>query len=77
MHERSCFKIQSIRLANPSSCELYMENIEDATVKGWLINNKSGLSQRFYEHMNTLCSAENPFQRLLELKQFYQVEVLR
>ncbi|KAA8735024.1 hypothetical protein F4V57_04510 [Acinetobacter qingfengensis] len=76
MEGKSFFKIKSIKLQNPDTCELYMENVDDASVKGWIINSNGSLIHRFHEHLNTLCSAENPFQRLLELKQFYRVEVL-
>lgn len=76
MPDKSFFKIKSIRLQNQCTCELYMENVDDASVKGWVINSNGSLIHRFHEHLNTLCTAENPFQRLLELKQFYNVEVL-
>lgn len=77
MEGKSVFKIKSIKLQNPDTCELYMENVDDASVKGWVINNSNAsLIYRFHEHLSHLCSAENPFQKLLELKQFYRVDVL-
>ncbi|GAA5002310.1 hypothetical protein GCM10023206_05110 [Acinetobacter puyangensis] len=77
MDGKSFFKIKSIKLQDSSTCELYMENVDDASVKGWVINNNNGsLMHRFHEHLNSLCNAENPFQTLLELKQFYRVDVL-
>ncbi|MDQ1210262.1 hypothetical protein QE380_003185 [Acinetobacter baylyi] len=76
MIEASIFKIKNIRLIGQRTCELYMENVETASVKGWIINCNDVFIHQFHEQLNHLCSSENPFDSLLQLKQYHKVEVL-
>lgn len=70
------FKVKNIRLIGQNICELYMENTENAAVKGWVISCNDVFVHRFHEQLNHLCQSDNPFGSLLQLKQFHQVEVL-
>lgn len=70
------FKIKTIRLIGQTACELYMENTENASIKGWIIHCNDALVYKFHEQLNALCQSDNPFISLLQLKQFHKVEVL-
>ena len=70
------FVIKKIRLLTPTTCEVYMLNMNKKVMKGWLIRCNQGLVQQFHEQMNHLMESAQPFQALLQLKQFHRVEVL-
>lgn len=70
------FKIKNIRLIGQTTCELYMENTETSCVKGWIINCNHVFVHQFHDQLNQLCQSANPFDSLLQLKQFHTVEVL-
>ncbi|HGH3627413.1 hypothetical protein [Acinetobacter baumannii] len=76
MSTTSLFKVKNIRLIGQTCCELYMENIENASVKGWIIHCNDVFADKFHEQLNHLCQSENPFNSLLQLKQYHKVEVL-
>lgn len=76
MSTTSLFKVKNIRLIGQDACELYMENIENYSAKGWIIHCNNVFAHQFHEHLNLLCQSENPFNSLLQLKQYHKVEVL-
>ncbi|SPL70184.1 hypothetical protein KPC_1362 [Acinetobacter stercoris] len=76
MSEPSLFKIKNIRLIGQKTCELYMENVETLSIKGWVINCNDVFIHQFHEQLNNLCQSDNPFYSLLQLKQYHKVEVL-
>lgn len=76
MSTTSLFKVKNIRLIGQTCCELYMENIENASVKGWIIHCNDVFAHKFHDQLNHLCQSENPFNSLLQLKQYHKVEVL-
>ena len=71
------FKITQMRLLSPTSCEIYMQDKTTHCLKGWLVECQAHAAQQFYEKINQLSQASNPFQDLLNLKQFYKVDVIR
>jgi TorA maturation chaperone TorD len=71
------FKITQMRLLSPTSCEVYMQDHTTHCLKGWIVECQAHLAQQFYEQINQLSQAAEPFQALLYLKQFYKVDVIR
>lgn len=71
------FKITQMRLLSPTSCEIYMQDTATHCLKGWLVECQAQAAQQFYDKMNQLSHATEPFQALLNLKQFYKVDVIR
>lgn len=71
------FVIKKIRLLTPSTCEVYMLNMNKKFMKGWVIRCNQALTNQFYEQMNNLMQSAQPFQALMQLKQFHKVDVIR
>ena len=71
------FKTTQMRLLSPTCCEVYMQDHTTHSLKGWLAECPAHAAQQFYEKINQLSQATEPFQALLNLKQHYQVDVIR
>lgn len=71
------FKITQMRLLNPTCCEIYMQDTTTHCLKGWLVQCQAHVAQQFYEKINQLSQAPEPFSALLNLKQLYKVDVIR
>ncbi|WOE32452.1 MULTISPECIES: hypothetical protein [unclassified Acinetobacter] len=70
------FVIKKIRLLTPTTCEVYMLNMNKKFMKGWMIRCNQSLTHKFHEQMNDLMQSSQPFQMLMQLKQFHRVDVL-
>jgi hypothetical protein len=70
------FVIKKIRLLTPTTCEVYMLNMNKKFMKGWVIRCNQSLAHQFHEQMNNLMQSAHPFQTLMQLKQFHKVDVL-
>ncbi|WP_180114090.1 hypothetical protein [Acinetobacter sp. YH12063] len=70
------FVIKKIRLLTPTTCEVYMLNMNKKFMKGWVIRCNQALTNQFYEQMNNLMQSAQPFQALMQLKQFHKVDVI-
>lgn len=70
------FVIKKIRLLTPTTCEVYMLNMNKKFMKGWVISCNQSFAHQFHEQMNNLMQSAQPFQALMQLKQFHKVDVL-
>jgi hypothetical protein len=70
------FIIKNIRMKDMNTCEIYMLNEHKKVLKGWSIHCGGGLIHLFHDRMNHLLQSQHPFQELLQLKQYYKIEVL-
>lgn len=70
------FTIKNIRMVDISTCEIYMLNDNKKTMKAWSIQCNQGMIHLFHERLNQLLQSKQPFQNLLQLKQYYKIEVL-
>ena len=77
MRDYEHFIIKNMRLIDAEHCEVYMLNTDRNIIKAWRIDANHTAQHRFYEQLNALSQAAEPFQFLLQLKQFYKVDVLR
>jgi hypothetical protein len=71
------FKITQMRLLSPTRCEIFMQDDTTHCLKGWLIECQAQAAQQFYDQINQLSQAHEPFQALLNLKRLYKVDVIR
>ena len=70
------FTIKNIRMVDINTCEIYMLNDDKITMKAWSIQCTPGMIHLFHERLNQLLQSTQPFQNLLQLKQYYKVDVL-
>lgn len=70
------FTIKNIRMVDINTCEIYMLNDDKKTMKAWSIQCTPGMIHLFHERLNQLLQSTQPFQNLLQLKQYYKVDVL-
>lgn len=68
--------IKNIRMVNENTCEIYMLNDHKKTMKAWTVQCTQGVVHLFHERLNQLLQSTQPFQSLLQLKQYYKVDVL-
>ena len=70
------FTIKNIRMVDQTTCEVYMLNDDKKTIKAWTIQCTQGVVHVFHERLNQLLQSTQPFHSLLQLKQYYKVDVL-
>ncbi|OAL83106.1 hypothetical protein AY608_15345 [Acinetobacter terrae] len=77
MSHPEIFRIKNMRLINPKTCEVYMHNLHRCSIKAWIIYCNEAFANQFYEQLNKLLQSSQPFEVLLQLKQYHKIEVLR
>lgn len=70
------FTIKNMRMVNTNTCEVYMLNDTKKVIKAWTIQCTQGVVHQFHDRMNQLLQSTQPFQMLLQMKQYYKVDVL-